>query len=115
MYGALGFIILNTLVEVISSMNSQAEKSFCAGRLFDGGSAGRRFELSENCDMEPLAKPYRHFPPSVYVIGAQKAGTSAVTFLLEHNTVLQTGFRKEIRFLKFRPGDFRFSGTPRQK
>jgi len=115
MFYPLGFIILNALSEIMTNTNPYIEDPFCVGRLVEGDDGDRRFELTDNCDLEPLARPYESFPPSVYVIGGQKAGTSAVTFLLEKNTELQTGYQKEIRFLKFRPDYFKFSGSPQQK
>lgn len=115
MLRALAFMIVNVFVAVMSSMNPYSEDPFCVGRLINEGTRGRRFELSENCDLEPLAKPYKNFPPSLYIIGAQKAGTTATVWFLRTYTDLETGRTKELRFLKFRPDYFKFSGTPEEK
>jgi len=67
----------------------------------------RSFQFSTECDLEPLDEPLKIFPPSLYIIGAQKAGTSALTKLMKENTVMDIGFRKEIKFLAYRPDYFR--------
>jgi len=112
MFYLLAFIALNILVA--RSRNPYLQDPFCYGRLVEWGSEGRRFELSANCDLEPLAKPFKSFPPSVFIIGAQKAGTSAVVKLLRWNTVLETGLQKEIRYLSVRTDYFKSAGTQNQ-
>jgi len=67
----------------------------------------RSFEISNSCDMEELSKPYQNYPPSLFIIGAQRAGTTALARLIENSTVLNIGFQQETRFLSFRSDYFK--------
>lgn len=100
------FNLLCVFYIVRAIQNPYGNDPFCFGKLIGKSIESRSFNSSDNCDMEPLAKPYKSFPPALYVIGAQKGGTSALTWLLQQNTVLDVGVRKEIRFLSFRPDYF---------
>jgi len=107
-------IILYALITVQSGTNPFSGDPFCVGRLVNLGEQVRRFELSENCDLKPLAKPYKNFPPSFFVPGVQKAGTSATAKILQRHTILRWRI-KEPRFLNDRPDYFKSSGTPGEK
>jgi len=80
---------------------------FCFGRLIGQSLTQRSFQFSVGCDLEPIDRPYKIFPPSLLLIGAQKAGTTALTWLFRENTEMDIGYKKEIKFLSYRPDFFR--------
>jgi len=100
------FILVFAIVGV-TPKHDYSDDPFCFGRLVGEDLDQRHFVFAKTCDLTPLAKPYNSFPPSVLIIGAQKGGTSALTFLLQGYTELETGRWKEIRFLSFRPDVFK--------
>jgi len=90
----------------LANTNPYISDPYCFMRLLRQSNY-RDFALSGSCDLEPLAKPYVNFPPSFFIIGVQKGGTTALTRILRLNTVLDTGYRKEISLLKGRPDYFK--------
>jgi len=96
------------IVFLVLAENPFRADPYCILRLFGDNVNQRRFFFTDTCDMEPLAKPYKNFPPSLYLMGTQKGGTTALWHMIEFNTVIKTGgYRKESNFLAYRHEHFK--------
>lgn len=111
----LSLITIQIVVGMMNMTNfvSKSKSPFCLGRLIGGPGEKRKFKLFGMCDMRPLPEPWKKFPPSMYIIGVQKSGTSSAERMLRKNTELDIGLKKEINFLNYHPEVFKARGSPR--
>lgn len=59
------------------------------------------------CNLDSKPEKYSSYPPTFFVIGAQKAGTSTTSFHINLYFLPQLGVRKELHFFQDRPYNFR--------
>jgi len=100
------FFSLCYLLVTIAKKHPQ-EHQYCLLKRFQDNRGQKKFIFLSDCDMTALAKPYRNFPPSFFIIGVQKGGTTMWWRQLKFNTVLAANYVKEAYFLLSRPADFK--------